>query len=92
MRTVETQLDDQILRRIYAEYCEMPGLRLTLAQAERLFGIPRPVCATLLDTMVARELLRLRPDGTYAARHDGMPMARATLRDTAAARRLGRTA
>ena len=44
----------ELLRRIRAEYLEMPGLRLTAPQAERLFGLDSEtwdaVRAVLLDT------------------------------------------
>jgi hypothetical protein len=44
----------ELLRRIRAEYLEMPGLRLTAPQAQRLFGLDsetwEAVRAVLLDT------------------------------------------
>jgi hypothetical protein len=43
----------ELLRRIRAEYLEMPGLRLTTPQAQRLFGLDSEtwdaVSAALLD-------------------------------------------
>jgi hypothetical protein len=43
----------ELLRRIRAEYLEMPGLRLTASQAQRLFGLDSEtwdaVSAALLD-------------------------------------------
>ena len=43
----------ELLRRIRAEYLEMPGLRLTAPQAQRLFGLDSEtwdaVSAALLD-------------------------------------------
>ena len=41
-----------LLRRIQGEFLEMPGLRLTLAQASRLWGCERDACAQLLSTLV----------------------------------------
>jgi hypothetical protein len=35
-----------VLRRVQGEYIEMPGLRLTIAQAQRLWGLDRAVCVT----------------------------------------------
>ena len=35
---------DDVLQRIQGEYVEMPGLRLTPAQAQRLWGLERDVC------------------------------------------------
>ena len=39
---------DEVLQRIQGEYLEMPGLRLTPAQAQRLWGLERDVCDALL--------------------------------------------
>ncbi len=44
--------------RIHAEYQEMPGLKLTLAQASRLFNLEPARCAEALDALVAGGLLR----------------------------------
>jgi len=45
-------------RRIHAEYQEMPGLKLTLAQASRLFNLEPVRCAKALQTLVSDGLLR----------------------------------
>lgn len=45
--------DGGLLARIRAEYLEMPGMRLTLPQAARLFNLERTQCARLLETLVA---------------------------------------
>ena len=43
----------ELLRRVRAEYLEMPGLRLTAPQAQRLFGLDAEtwegILAALLD-------------------------------------------
>lgn len=44
--------DRQLRARIKAEYEEMPGLRLTLSQAARLFGLEPARCAQLLEKLV----------------------------------------
>ncbi len=62
---------DQILRRIYGEYLEMPGLRLTCAQAQRLWGLDEHTCDQLLETLTADGFLYQRGDGTYSRRTDG---------------------
>jgi hypothetical protein len=43
---MEERLDwtDQILRRIRAEFLEMPGMRLTFSQAKRLWGLDEQTC------------------------------------------------
>ena len=55
------------IERIDTEFCEMPGLRLTLAQAARLWGLPAPQCRALLGVLVERGRLVETPDGLYCA-------------------------
>ena len=57
--------EDQLMLRIRGEYLEMPDLRLTCPQAQRLFGIGEHTCARLLDELVARGFLARRANGTY---------------------------
>src|SRR5688572_20900769 len=38
-------ISDQMLHRIFSEYLEMPGLRLTRRQAQRLWGLDEETCA-----------------------------------------------
>jgi len=40
---------EHLINRIRAEYLEMPGLRLTFEQMQRLCGIERTVCQMVLD-------------------------------------------
>jgi hypothetical protein len=50
--------DEHALRlRVTAEFREMPGLRITLAQASRLFAVDRARCASILSTLVERGVL-----------------------------------
>ena len=51
--------------RIDSEYREMPGLRLTLAQAARLWGLQAPQCRALLSALVERGRLVETPEGLY---------------------------
>ena len=51
--------------RILAEYREMPGLRLTLRQAARLWALDTVDCQAILDTLVAAGSLRRSPKGEY---------------------------
>jgi hypothetical protein len=60
-----------LLSRIRGEYLEMPGLRLTISQAQRLCGIERGLCETVLDLLVEERFLRRTPDGAYARLTDG---------------------
>ncbi len=45
-------LEGDLQARIHAEYREMPGLKLTLAQASRLFNLEPVRCARALETLV----------------------------------------
>ena len=58
--------------RIYSEYLEMPGLRLTSAQAQRLLGIDAAVCSNALELLVSARFLRLTPTGQYVRVTDGL--------------------
>ena len=53
---------------ILGTYREMPGLRLHLNQAARLFGLRDVTCRVVLDDLVESGLLRLTSDGQYASR------------------------
>jgi hypothetical protein len=46
MAALQQPLDD-VIRRVQGEYIEMPGLRLTTAQAQRFVGPDRTACDTL---------------------------------------------
>jgi hypothetical protein len=58
-------VDESLLSRIRGEYDEMPGLSLTLAQAERLWQLDRETCRTALNRLVQRRVLTLTPRGRY---------------------------
>jgi hypothetical protein len=56
---------ENLLRRVRAEYLDMPGLRLTASQAARLFGLSSFVARRLLDTLADIGFLIPPPDGGY---------------------------
>ncbi len=60
-----------LLTRIQGEYLEMPGLRLTFEQAQRLFGVDRMLCKMMLDALVEAKFLCVKSDGAYARLNDG---------------------
>ena len=69
--TVETTAEAAVwVDRIDSEYREMPGLRLTLAQAARLWGLPSPQCRALFGALVARGRLVETPNGLYCVAGD----------------------
>lgn len=55
----------QAFDRIRAEYQEMPGMRLTLQQVERLSGVEASTCRRVLDDLVRARFLLAESDGTY---------------------------
>ena len=57
---------DDVLQRIQGEFVEMPGLRLTAAQAQRLWGLERDVC----DALLGAKFLAQTRDGAFV-RLDG---------------------
>jgi hypothetical protein len=59
------------LERLRGEFMEMPGLRLTAAQVQRLCGIDRALCDAILSTLVDERFLVAKPDRTYARVTDG---------------------
>jgi len=61
---VQQPLDD-VLRRVQGEFNEMPGLRVTLAQAQRLWGLDRVACDTLLGALVDAKFLFRTRDGAF---------------------------
>jgi hypothetical protein len=72
---VETRMGQlpyqQVFERIRAEYVEMPGMQLTLAQVHRLSGVDRSICQQVLDDLVRAKFLRMAHDGRYRRLTDG---------------------
>jgi hypothetical protein len=61
----------ELRERVRGEYLEMPGLRLTLEQMQRLGGVERSLCRMVLDALVDEKFLCLKSDGSYARATDG---------------------
>lgn len=60
-----------LLSRVRGEYLEMPGLSLTLEQAQRLWALDRGICSGVLSNLVQAGFLRQRRDGSYIRRGVG---------------------
>lgn len=56
---------EDVLQRIQGEFVEMPGLRLTAAQAQRLWGLDRDICDSLLGALVDAKFLAQTRDGAF---------------------------
>jgi hypothetical protein len=59
------QQPHEVLQRVQGEYIEMPGLRLTTAQAQRLWGLDRAACDALLGALVDAKFLFRTRDGAF---------------------------
>jgi hypothetical protein len=66
-----TSKEDCLLRRARGEYREMPGMRLTIAQAMRLWDVDRQTCESLLSSLVAAHFLEIDATGRYRKAHCG---------------------
>jgi hypothetical protein len=64
---VNMKSHDALIARIQGEYGEMPGLRLSLAQACRLWQVDVPTCTLLLEQLVRDAFLLRTHDGFYIA-------------------------
>ena len=62
---------EDLLRCIRGEFLEMPGLRLTSAQAQRLWGLDIDTCLKLLAALVDARFLLRGSDGRYMRLGDG---------------------
>jgi hypothetical protein len=56
---------DTLLHRIRGEFVEMPGLRLTEAQAARLWRLEPTLVTALLGRLVDAKFLACTADGAY---------------------------
>ena len=52
--------------RVRGEYGDMPGLRLTVRQAARLFGVPPDVANAVLHELRLASVLARSSDGTFS--------------------------
>lgn len=57
-------------QRIHGEFKEMPGLKLTSAQAARLWHLDPTSSRDVLDMLVLDGILHRKPDGVYLAVSD----------------------
>lgn len=57
--------NDEVLRRVQGEFLEMPGLRLTPAQARRLWGLDTAAVDALLNALVSANFLFETADGAF---------------------------
>ena len=63
-----TMFDEALLFRVRAEFAEMPGLKLTLRQASRLFHLEARQCEQVLTSLVGKGHLAMRGDSFVQTR------------------------
>ena len=63
--------NDDIIRRICSEYNEMPGLRVTERQAQRLWGLDEHTCHLALQYLIDAHFLCHTNAGQYARASEG---------------------
>jgi hypothetical protein len=59
-------LESSLAERIRGEFREMPGLKLTLAQAGRLWSLDADTCRRVLLELVETGFLSEAPDGAFS--------------------------
>ena len=57
---------EALVERVRSEFLEMPGLRLTLPQAARLWGLDLTACEAVVDALVRCEFLHRTASGSVA--------------------------
>jgi len=67
----KTASEDALLRRVRGEYREMPGMRLTIEQAMRLWNVDRQACVAVLNSLVASHYLQTDNFGRYRKARNG---------------------
>ena len=65
---------EDVMRRIRGEFLEMPGLRLTEAQARRLWNLDAAACRALLDALVDSQFLFRTRDGAFMRIEHARPL------------------
>ena len=79
MKPEQSRPIDEVLRRVQGEFLEMPGLRLTGAQARRLWALDSAMCDALLGALVDAKFLFKTRDGAFMKVETATP-ARASIR------------
>lgn len=54
-----------LMERVQAEYVEMPGLSVTLPQAQRLWAIDPATCEEVFSRLIATRVLRRTSKGRF---------------------------
>lgn len=74
MKSEPLEFSDDVLRRVQGEFLEMPGLRLTEAQARRLWGLDAASCSAALGVLVDAKFLFRTRDGAFMRSERATPL------------------
>jgi hypothetical protein len=80
MTTIDDGVDAALIERILGEYREMPGLALSIPQAQRLWACDRDTCCRVTDALVQARRLCWSSDGLLILRGDDGPSLRRSRR------------
>jgi len=69
-----SRANEEVIRRVQGEFLEMPGLRLTPAQARRLWGLDAASCDALLVALVDAKFLFRTRDGAFMRVEQAAPV------------------
>jgi len=59
-------VQEAVARRVYREFLETPNLRVTVGEAECLFGLKESQCEMVLECLTEFGILTRLPSGSYA--------------------------
>jgi hypothetical protein len=59
---------DVLSQHVRAEYLEMPGLCLTMEQAQRLWSVDRPTCEAVFSALTSTRFLERTTRGGFVLR------------------------
>ena len=54
-----------LMQQVQAEYAEMPGLSVTLSQAQRLWTVDRATCEEAFSRLISRGVLKKTSKGWF---------------------------
>jgi hypothetical protein len=63
--STRVHVNERLVRRVRAEFVEMPGLRLTIDQAQRLWRLEPRTCDALLNSLIDSRCLRRTDRGLF---------------------------
>ncbi len=72
-----SRTNQDVVSRVRGEFLEMPGLRLTAQQAQRLWRMDEHACDAVLGALVDSRFLTRTRDGAFIRNDGNTPVGRA---------------